>query len=203
MELGINDIRNTQNIQNLKSAKRQDDSFADTIQLPNRDMSGGHAPYDYLAKDGEINYNGVIFQLDTKQNQLLLGDTSDKSKCLNIQLSGGGYLVVNKDNLGQLSDVIGMFNAKDQFLILNALMMERKIKETKGEIEEADSIMIGGKAYTQKEWDQTIDRFDEAEENLQEQVDQAEEEAAQKAMSESDIHIAYERMRKPRRDKTA
>mgnify|MGYP000093821711 FL=1 len=51
MELGINDIRNTQNIQNLKSAKRQDDSFADTIQLPNRDMSGGHAPYDYLAKD--------------------------------------------------------------------------------------------------------------------------------------------------------
>ena len=61
--------------------------------------------------------------------------------------------------------------------------------------------MIGGKAYTQKEWDQTIDRFDEAEENLQEQVDQAEEEAAQKAMSESDIHIAYERMRKPRRDK--
>ena len=51
MELGINDIRNTQNIQNLKSAKRQDDSFADTIQLPNRDMSGGHAPYDYLAKE--------------------------------------------------------------------------------------------------------------------------------------------------------
>ena len=150
MELGINDIRNTQNIQNLKSAKRQDDSFADTIQLPNRDMSGGHAPYDYLAKDGEINYNGVIFQLDTKQNQLLLGDTSDKSKCLNIQLSGGGYLVVNKDNLGQLSDAISMFNAKDQFLILNALMMERKIKETKGEIEEADSIMIGGRLIRKK-----------------------------------------------------
>ena len=178
MDLGINDIRNTQNIQNLKSAKRQDDSFAETIQLPNRDMSGGHAPYDYLAEDGEINYNGVIFQLDTKQNQLLLGDTSDKSKCLNIQLSGGGYLVVNKDNLGQLSDAISMFNAKDRFL-------------------------IGGKAYTQKEWNQTIDRFDEAEENLQEQVDQAEEDAVKKAMSESDIHTAYERMRKPRRDKTA
>ena len=203
MDLGINDIRNTQNIQNLKSAKRQDDSFADTIQLPNRDMSGGRAPYDYLAEDGEINYNGVIFQLDTKQNQLLLGDTSDKSKCLNIQLSGGGYLVVNKDNLGQLSDAISMFNAKDQFLILNALMMERKIKEVKGEIEEADSVMIGGKAYTQKEWDHTLARFDEAEEHLQEEVDQAEEEAVQKAMSESDVHIAYERMRKPRRDKTA
>lgn len=203
MDIGISDIRNTQNIQNLKNTKRPDDSFADTIQLPNRDMSGGHAPYDYLAKDGEIDYNGVIFRLDTKQNQLHLGDTSDKSKCLNIQLSGGGYLIVNKDNLGQLSDVIGMFNAKDQFLILNALMMERKIKEVKGEIDEADSVMIGGKAYTQKEWDHTPARFDEAEENLQEQVDQAEEEAAQKAMSESDIHIAYERMRKPRRDKTA
>ena len=50
MDLGINDIRNTQNIQNLKSAKRQDDSFAETIQLPNRDMSEGHAPYDYLAE---------------------------------------------------------------------------------------------------------------------------------------------------------
>ena len=202
MDIGINDIRNTQNMQNLKNTKRQDDNFAETIQLPNRDMSKGHAPYDYLAKDGEIDYNGVIFRLDTKQNQLKLGDTSDKSQCLNIQLSGGGYLIVNKDNLGQLSDAIGMFNAKDQFLILNALMMERKIKETKGEIEEADAIMIGGKAYTQKEWDQTIAHFDEAEENLQEQVDQVEEEAAQKAMSESDIHIAYERMRKPRRDKT-
>lgn len=202
MDIGINDIRNTQNIQNLKNTKRQDDSFAETIQLPNRDMSEGHAPYDYLAKDGEIDYNGVIFRLDTKKNQLKLGDTSDKSQCLNIQLSGGGYLVVNKDNLGQLADAISMFNAKDQFLILNALMMERKIKETKGEIEEADAIMIGGKAYTQKEWDQTIAHFDEAEENLQEQVDQVEEEAAQKAMSESDIHIAYERMRKPRRDKT-
>ncbi len=60
---------------------------------------------------------------DSKQNQLQLGDTSDKSKCLNIQLFGGGYLVVNKDNLGQLSDAISMFNAKDQFLILNVLMM--------------------------------------------------------------------------------
>ena len=176
MDLGINDIRNTQNIQNLKSAKRQDDSFAETIQLPNRDMSEGHAPYDYLAKDGEIDYNGVIFRLDTKQNQLKLGDTSDKSQCLNIQLSGGGYLIVNKDNLGQLSDAIGMFNAKDQ--------------------------LIGGKAYTQKEWDHTLARFDEVEEHLQEEVDQAEEEALKKQMAESDIHIAYERMRKPRRDKT-
>ena len=43
-----------------------------------------------------------------------------------------------------------MFNAKDQFLILNALMMERKIKEVKGEIDEADAVMIGGKAYTHK-----------------------------------------------------
>ena len=202
MDLGINDIRNTQNIQNLKSAKRQDDSFAETIQLPNRDMGEGHAPYVYLAKDGEIDYNGVIFRLDTKQNQLKLGDTSDKSQCLNIQLSGGGYLIVNKDNLGQLSDAIGMFNAKDQFLILNALMMERKIKEVKGEIDEADAVMIGGKAYTQKEWDHTLARFDEAEEHLQEEVDQAEEEALKKQMAESDIHIAYERMRKPRRDKT-
>ena len=37
---------------------------------------------------------------------------------------------------------------------------------------------------------------------MQEEVDQAEEEALKKQMAESDIHIAYERMRKPRRDKT-
>ena len=60
MNLGINDIRNTQNIQNLKGAKRQDDSFADTIQLPNRDMSGGHAPYDYLAEDGISYFWGTL-----------------------------------------------------------------------------------------------------------------------------------------------
>ena len=64
MDLGINDIRNTQNIQNLKSAKRQDDSFADTIQLPNRDMSGGHAPYDYLAKELQWRYLSIRYQAE-------------------------------------------------------------------------------------------------------------------------------------------
>ena len=96
MELGINDIRNTQNIQNLKSAKRQDDGFADTIQLPNRDMSGGHAPYDYLAEDGEINYNGVIFQLDTKQNQLLPYNYN-----YNKQLQEVEHKYIQLDQMGQ------------------------------------------------------------------------------------------------------
>ncbi len=117
-------------------------------------------------------------------------------------MSGGGYLVVNKDNLGQLSDAISMFNAKDQFLILNALMMERKIKGNQGRDRRSRLHHDRWKGLYAKRVGSTIDRFDEAEENLQEQVDQAEEEAAQKGNVESDIHIAYERMRKPRRDKT-
>ncbi|MDE6517540.1 MAG: hypothetical protein K2L18_06815, partial [Acetatifactor sp.] len=60
-------------------------------------------PYGYLAKDGVITYNGVTFTCDEKTNSICLGDMTDKKQVINIPLSGGGHLKVNRQNLGQLS----------------------------------------------------------------------------------------------------
>lgn len=202
MDSGISSVQSTQYVENvIKKARKNDGSFSELIQPPGREMNAQRGPYEDLAVDGIISYNGTTFICDREKNQLRLGDTSDKNKCLNIPLSGGGNLIVNKDNLEELSDAIGMFNPKDQYLIMRALMEYKKIQEIKGEIEESDSIMIGGETYTQKEWDLMVEQFDEAEEEMQKQEDEAEEEAIEKAVRESDIHIAYERMTSARRDK--
>ena len=202
MDSSISNIQNTQYMETvIKKAKKNDSSFSELIQPSGRDMNAQRGPYEDLAVDGIISYNGTTFVCDREKNQLRLGDTSDKSRCLNIPLSGGGNLIVNKDNLEDLSNAIGMFNPKDQYLIMRALMEYKKIQEIKGEIEESDSIMIGGETYTQKEWDLMVERFDEAEEEMKEQADMAEEEAIEKSVKESDVHIAYERMTSARRDK--
>ncbi len=202
MNASIENIKNTQYTQETyKSGKERVGNFSELIQLPGRDMSGKRAPYDELAENGEIIYNGVVFRCDYEHNQLHLGDTTDKNKCLNIPLSGGGCLVVNRGNLDGLKDAIGMFSAEDQYLILRALSMEKKIQELRGEIEEADSVMIGASSYTDKEWNQVLDRFDEQEEKMKEEAEAAKEDSendSEKIASKSDIHIAYEKLRKQR-----
>lgn len=75
-------------------------------------------PYYYLAKDGIIEYNGIVFVCDEEHKSLCLGNTSDMSKCLNIPLSGGGSLIVNRDNLDSLAKAIGMFSPEDVNLIM-------------------------------------------------------------------------------------
>ena len=82
-------------------------------------------PYSSKAKDGVIEYNGVVFVGDPKTNSLNLGDMSDKSKVMHIQLSGGGFLNVNYDNIGDLKDAMGMFSGKDQGIILKAISTYR------------------------------------------------------------------------------
>ncbi|MDD6191596.1 MAG: hypothetical protein PUB24_00760 [Lachnospiraceae bacterium] len=202
MDSGISSVLSTQYVEKvIKKAEKNQDGFSELIHPPGRDMNGKRAPYEDLAVDGIISYNGTTFVCDRDKNQLRLGNTADKNNCLNIPLSGGGNLIVNKDNLEDLANAIDMFNPKDQYLIMRALMEYKKIQEIKGEIEESDSIMIGGRSYTQKEWDLMVEQFDEAEEEMQKQADIAEEEAIEKAVRESDIHIAYERMTCARRDK--
>lgn len=78
-------------------------------------------PYSALAQDGVIDYNGVCFVGDAKSNSLCLGDMSDYRKILNIQLSDGGLLKVNTDNLEDLRKSIGLFSTRDQALILKAI----------------------------------------------------------------------------------
>ncbi|MCH5338831.1 MAG: hypothetical protein J1E03_08625 [Acetatifactor sp.] len=96
-------------------------------------------PYGYLAKDGVITYNGVTFVCDEKTNSICLGDMTDKKKVLNIPLSGGGHLKVNRDNLGDLAKAIGMFSPEDVNRIMRAIHQDTKIQSMQQEMEDMEN----------------------------------------------------------------
>lgn len=100
-------------------------------------------PYGYLAKDGIIEYNGVCFVCDERTNSICLGDMTDEKQVLNIPLSGGGQLKVNRANIGQLSDAIGMFCPEDVNRILRAIAQDNKIQAMKEEIKDEEA-SVGG-----------------------------------------------------------
>lgn len=96
-------------------------------------------PYGHLAKDGVIVYNGVTFVCDEKTNSICLGDVSDAKNVLNIPLSGGGHLKVNRNSLGLLSRVVGMFSPEDLNLIMRAIAEDAKIQSVQEEIEDEEA----------------------------------------------------------------
>lgn len=96
-------------------------------------------PYGHLAKDGVITYNGVTFTCDEKTNSICLGDTSDKKNTINIPLSGGGHLKVNRANLGQLSKAISMFSPEDVNRILRAIHLDTKVQSVQKEVEDLEA----------------------------------------------------------------
>lgn len=96
-------------------------------------------PYGYLAKDGVITYNGVVFTCDEKTNSICLGDMTDRKQVINIPLSGGGHLKVNRENLGQLSKAIGMFAPEDVNLILRAIHLDTKVQSLQNEVDDLEA----------------------------------------------------------------
>lgn len=99
------------------ASKTEDNSFSSVLK-----GMGERFPYSSKANDGGvIEYNGVVFVGDEKKNSLSLGDMSNKNRILRIQLSGGGMLNVNYDNIGDLKTAIGMFSGRDQGIILKAI----------------------------------------------------------------------------------
>lgn len=107
--------------------------------LEQRKKTDNGVPYNYLAKDGIIEYNGVVFVCDEKYKAIRLGDTSNPKNCLNIPLSGGGSLIVNRDNLDDLSKAIGMFTPEDVNLIMRAIAQDAKIRQMKHQIDDETS----------------------------------------------------------------
>ena len=65
-------------------------------------------------------------------------DVSDESKCIRIKLSKGGSLLVNRDNIDELLMSISMFSAKDQGLIMQAVMKDKIATEAKKREETRD-----------------------------------------------------------------
>lgn len=96
----------------------------------------GHVPYSYLARNGIIEYNGVIFCCDEKRNAICLGDMSNKKNVITIPLSDGGSLMVNENNIGDLSKAISMFSTEDQNRILRAISAYNKAKEMQKTIDD-------------------------------------------------------------------
>ena len=102
-------------------------------------------PYEHLAENGVIVYNGVEFICDAEKNAICLGDMSNKKDVLTIPLEGGGSLMVNRNNIGDLSRAITMFSPEDIKRIMCAIADDNKARETQEEIEE-DKNSIGDDA---------------------------------------------------------
>ncbi len=97
-------------------------------------------PYSVLAdENGVIEYNGVTFTGDTDKNTLCLGSMYDPNKVLTIQLSGGGYLRVNRDNLDELARAINMFSPEDINRIMRAIAEDARARQVAEQIEDEAS----------------------------------------------------------------
>lgn len=97
------------------------------------------APYQHLAQNGVITYKGVTFSCDTDKNRITLGDITDRSKCLNISLKDGGSLLVNRDNLSDLSQAITMFCPEDINRIMTAIAEDKRAQQMLLEKDEMES----------------------------------------------------------------
>ncbi len=102
------------------------------------DITKGEAkvPYGYLAKDGVIEYHGVVFWCDEEHNSLCLGDTSNEADTLVIPLSAGGCLKVNRDSLDGLQKALGMFSPEDVNRILRAIAEDNKVRQARFALED-------------------------------------------------------------------
>lgn len=93
-------------------------------------------PYSFLAKDGVIQYEGVTFVCDYKQNAITLGNMYEKDKVLKITLPSGGSLHVNVDNIDTLSKAASMFTPEDLNAIMRAIHEYNRCTRKRKEIEE-------------------------------------------------------------------
>lgn len=107
-------------------------------RLGERTSGEKKAPYSHLAENGVINYNGILFVCDDKKQRICLGDVSDPKECIRVGLSGGGSLWVNRDNLGDLSQAIGMFSPEDVNRILRAIAQDKKCQQMQQEIDDEE-----------------------------------------------------------------
>lgn len=81
--------------------------------------------FQYADETGIIDYNGIIFYCDSSTDTLKLGDCSNPSECIQISLTDGGSLMVNRDNLEQLFDALPFFSPEDMMVILQVLQKEK------------------------------------------------------------------------------
>ena len=113
------------------------------------EKSGGslNVPYGYLAKDGVIEYNGVIFVCDEQHNAICLGDMTNPKDVITIPLTEGGTLKVNRDNIHDLSKAISMFSPEDIRRIMEAIATDTKCRQMQQEMDETVNSITGSTTY--------------------------------------------------------
>ncbi|MBR2401270.1 MAG: hypothetical protein IKB01_00685 [Lachnospiraceae bacterium] len=107
-------------------------------------------PYGYLAKNGVIEYNGVIFVCDELHNAICLGDMTDESNVLSIPLTEGGCLKVNRDNISDLAKAISMFSPEDIRRIMEAIATDAKCQQMQQEMDETLNSISGSTTIVSK-----------------------------------------------------
>ena len=119
-------------------ADTQKATFLEIFNSTAKDYVKDNRPCEYFDladSTGHIGYKGAIYYCNKESNRLELGNVSDESKCIRIKLSKGGSLLVNRENIDQLLMSISMFSAKDQGLIMQAVMKDRIATEAKKKAE--------------------------------------------------------------------
>ena len=99
-------------------------------------MNKQQFPYENLAENGTITYNGVTFVCDSQNNAICLGDMSNMKNVITIPLSDGGSLKVNRDNIGELADAMSMFSPEDIKRIICAIADDKKAQEVQNTIDD-------------------------------------------------------------------
>ena len=137
--LTINSTQNSfvSNRENRVNASVQSSkiSFSEVMErLNSGDNEKSYKPCEYFKLDdgsGMIKYGRTTFMCDYKRNRLTLGDVSNEDNCLNIPLSKGGSLTVNRNNISDLLQSLPMFSEEDQAIILKAIQDDRIARQAK------------------------------------------------------------------------
>lgn len=140
----------TQSLKPEDNAKES--SFLKIFNSKAKEYVDDKRPCEYFAmadKSGVINYKGAIFVCNKNTNTLEMGDCSNEKNCLRIKLSKGGSLLVNRDNIDDLLMHIGMFSAKDQGLIMDAVMKDKIAKHAQDKQEESEQVNELAKMFSE------------------------------------------------------
>lgn len=116
------------------------------------EKSGGslNVPYGYLAKNGMIEYNGVIFVCDEQHNAICLGDMTNPKDVITIPLTKGGTLKVNRNSVNDLSKAISMFSPEDIRRIMEAIATDTKCRQMQQEMDETVNSITGSTTYVSR-----------------------------------------------------
>lgn len=128
-------------VQGMQSMKTEEETSFSSVLLEkmNGTYQESKVPYSHLAKDGVIEYNGVIFVCDEVNQAICLGDMNDRKNVISIELENGGRLMVNRNNFSELQNAITMFSPEDINRILRAIADDQKAQKELLEIEEMEN----------------------------------------------------------------